>query len=518
MRSTFHGIETAKRSLFTQQAALQTTGHNIANASTAGYSRQVVNMTASRPIEAVGMMHSSIPGQLGTGVEFTSITRVREKFLDDQFRNENKNLGSWEVQSDTLEKIEAIVSEPSDSGIRTVMDSFWKSWSELSKNPEDVTGRKIVRENAIALADAFNLTSKQLKDLSNDLTENINVKVNEINSISTTIANLNSEIQRIEGLGDNANDLRDQRDLLTDQLSKIANIQVQDTPQGYTIALGGSPLVDGGATTPTTTDILTAAFNSGALNSGQVHGMMLSRDRYVADYQRQLDTMANTLVNGEFTITIPKDSVLPEGTIINNVVYTGENRKLASDLTVKINGINGLHQLGYTLGSPPTKGGAFFTTKDNSGTVTAENIQLSAAIIASGDNIATSLRTVGTGADESVVKGNNGLALLMSQLKDVKFTINSSTGVTTGTVDDYYRSIVGQLGVQGMEASRNLTNQQSLVDQVSSRRESVSGVSLDEEMANMIKFQHAYNAAARAMTTFDETLDKVINGMGVVGR
>lgn len=518
MRSTFHGIETAKRSLFTQQAALQTTGHNIANANTAGYSRQVVNMTAARPIEAVGMMHSAVPGQLGTGVEFTSITRVREKFLDDQFRNENKNLGSWEVQSDTLEKIEAIVSEPSDSGIRTVMDNFWKSWSELSKNPEDVTGRKIVRENAIALADSFNLTSKQLKDLSNDLTENINVKVSEINSISSTIANLNNEIQRIEGLGDNANDLKDQRDLLTDQLSKIANIQVQDTPQGYSITLGGAALVNGGTSTATSAAILTTAFNSGALNSGEVHGMFLSRDRYVADYQKQLDTMANTLVNGEFTITIPKDSVLPEGTILEGITYSGENRKLTSDITVKINGINGLHQLGYTLGNPPTKGVPFFTTKDNSGTITAESIQLSAMIVASGDNIATSLRTIGSGADENVVKGNNGLALLMSQLKDVKFTINSGTGVMTGTVDDYYRSIVGQLGVQSMEASRNLTNQQSLVDQVSSRRESVSGVSLDEEMANMIKFQHAYNAAARAMTTFDETLDKVINGMGTVGR
>ena len=146
MRSTFHGLETAKRSLVTQQVALQTTGHNVANANTAGYSRQTVNMVASKPMEAVGMMRSTAPGQLGTGVEFDSITRIREKFLDTQFRNESKTYGSWSIQLDTLEKLETIVNEPSNTGLRSVMDNFWKSWHDLSENPEDITARKLVRE------------------------------------------------------------------------------------------------------------------------------------------------------------------------------------------------------------------------------------------------------------------------------------------------------------------------------------------------------------------------------------
>ena len=176
MRSTFHGLETAKRSLFTQQAALSTTGHNIANANTVGYSRQVVNITASRPIEASGLMSSNAPGQLGTGVEFTSITRMREKFLDDQYRNENKSYGNWTIQAGTMDKLEAIINEPSDTGIRKVLDNFWKSWSDLAKDPDNVTGRKIVKENAMALSNAFNFTNKQLQDLQNDLSSNIEVK------------------------------------------------------------------------------------------------------------------------------------------------------------------------------------------------------------------------------------------------------------------------------------------------------------------------------------------------------
>ncbi|WP_135552154.1 flagellar hook-associated protein FlgK [Paenibacillus cymbidii] len=514
MRSTFHLLETAQRALFTQQAALQTTGQNVANANTAGYSRQVVNMQATRPIEAVGMSHSTVPGQLGTGVEFGSITRIREKFLDDQFRNENKTLGSWTVRQDTLEKLESIINEPSDTGVRTVMENFWKAWSDLSKDPEKTDGRKIVRENALALADAFNSTSKQLSDLSSDLTQNIGVNVGQANTLLTTIASLNGEIMRVETFGDNANDLRDQRDLLTDQLSKIMNIQVQDTDTGYTITMGSVQLLEFDTPTELTSQMMTDAFSAGDLNSGELYGMIYSRDQYVANYQQELDKLANTFANGAVTITIPKGSILPEGTELDGVVYTGDTRLLTEDLTVTVNGINGLHRLGYTFDGTSDAGGDFFVGTD------AASFQVSEEIKGNANLIATSMRTTGTEADDPVIKGNNTLALLMSQLKDRKFTFPSGEGGsdTIATVDDYFRSFVGQLGVQTLEATRQATNQQILVNQVDSRRMAVSSVSLDEEMSNMIKFQHAYGAAARVMTVFDEMLDKIINGMGVVGR
>ncbi|MBD2845835.1 flagellar hook-associated protein FlgK [Paenibacillus sp. IB182496] len=513
MRSTFHVLETAKRSLFTQQAAINTVGHNIANANTSGYSRQVVGMVAGRPIEAVGLSRSTAPGQLGTGVEFTSIERVRVAFLDDQFRNQSKYLGSWSVQADTLAKLEAVVNEPGDTGIRTVLENFWNAWSDLSKDPESITGRKIVRENALALVDAFNQTSRQLSDLSQDLTSNIEVKATEINTITKTIASLNNEIRRIEGLGDHANDLRDQRDLLTDQLSQIVNINVTENESGYTINMGNVNLVDGQTATEVTAASLESAYSSGNLNNGEVFGMIVSRDVYVAEYQGQLDLLANTLANGEMEVTIPAGSVLP-----------GTTTPLATDTVMTVNGINGLHQLGYTLEEPLATGLDFFTFEAGSTGITAASIRLNPAIESDTNKIASSLRTTtdaGPPPVSTAVKGNNTLALLMSELKNIKFSFDETAaggGVYDSTLSNYYNGMVGSLGVQAQEANRQYENASIQTEQVDMSRQSVSGVSLDEEMSNLIKYQHAYSAAARIMTAFDEMMNKLINGTGVVGR
>ncbi|QHT63451.1 flagellar hook-associated protein FlgK [Paenibacillus lycopersici] len=510
MTSTFHSLETAKRSLFAQQTTINTIGHNIANANTEGYSRQRVTLTTSRPMEAFGMNRSVAAGQLGTGVEATAITRVRTAFLDDQYRNQNKFVGSWSVQADTLSKLEAIVNEPSDSGIRSVMDKFYQAWSDLSKDPENVTGRKIVRETALALTDAFNQTSKQLQDLSADLTSSIDVKATEVNSYLDTIASLNTEIRRIESLGDDANDLQDQRDLLVDKLSQIVNVQVTKTPDGYTVAMGDTNLVNGGTATPVTSATLEAAYQRGQLNSGEVYGMFVSRDVYVADYQKQLDTLANTLANGDIEVTIPAGSVLP-----------GTTTPLATATTMTVKGINGLHKLGYTMDDPATAATDFFTFDSSASGITAASIRLNPVIAGDTNKIATSMRTINAAGTDTVVKGNNSLALLMSELGEVKFKFDQSAtgnGISEATINNFYSSMVGALGVQSQEAQRQYANSAAQLDQVESTRQSVSGVSLDEEMSDLVKFQHAYSAAARFMTTFDQMLEKLINGTGVVGR
>lgn len=517
MTSTFHSIETAKRSLFTQTTALSTTGHNVANANTEGYSRQTVNMKAAIPMEPFAFLHSTTPGQLGTGVEFDSITRVREKFLDDQYRNENTNFGSWSIQRDTLEKLEAIVNEPSDTGFRTVMDNFYKSWSDLSKNPEDVTARRIVKETTLALTDAMNQISRQLGALSEDLDSNISVKSSEIQGYLGNIANLNSSIVKIESLGDNANDLRDQRDLMADKLSKIMNITVTDSPQGYSIQMNGQALVTGGAVQAVVDPAyLNAAYTAGNLTNGEVHGMIKSRDTLVSDYQKQMDDLANTLANGDIEITLPAGSVLPDNTVLDGVTYTGAARTLATDLKVTVKGLNGLHQLGYSMDGTNTPGVPFFTAAGGGTTITAGNISLNAEILADPNKIATSLRTTDASGTETVIKGNNTLAILLANLKDTP--MKSADGLRNATIGAQFSAIVGQLGVQSQEAARQTSNSEFLVEQVDTRRQSVSGVSLDEEMANMIKFQHAYSASARFMTTYDELLDKLINSTGTVGR
>ncbi|RKN78876.1 flagellar hook-associated protein FlgK [Paenibacillus ginsengarvi] len=530
MRSTFGGIEISKRSLFSHQAALTTTGHNVANANTRGYSRQVVNFVAAKPLEAVGMMRSNIPGQSGQGVEFTSITRIREQFLDGQFYNENKSLGEWSIRNDTLEKIEAIINEPTDTGIRQVVENFWNSWQELSKNPDNLTARSVVKESAIALTDAFNHTAKQLNDLSSDLTDNINVKVIQINTAAQQIAELNQEIFRVEGLGNDANDLRDQRDVLLDDLSKVINVNVTETDSGYNVRMGNIQLVEGrNVVTQFTAQTLEQAYTSKDLASGEAFGMIVSRDSFVASYRNELNTMIRALATGDTEVTLPKGAVIPAGTQIGTKVYNGtiEQRTLTEPLKTTVKGFNGLHSLGYALTNGEAKqGGVFFQSKDGSNPITAENISVSPDIVNNVENIASAMRTYLDPADNKVkvVKGNNDLALLMAGLRSTKFDFSTSSdagnvvALNGGTLDEFFRAVVGQLGVQTQEATRQMANQKILVEQVESRRQSVSGVSMDEEMANMIKFQHAYNAAARALTVQDEILDKVINGMGVVGR
>jgi flagellar hook-associated protein 1 FlgK len=528
MRSTFSGIEISKRALFTQQEALNTTGHNVANANTRGYSRQVVNMVAAKPAEAVAMSHSTVPGQMGQSVEFSSITRIREKFLDSQYYNENKSSGEWTVRQDTLDKLQGIINEPSDTGVRQVIQNFWNAWQELSKAPDNLTGRAVVKESALAMADAFKHTSKQLSDLSSDLTDNINVKTTYINSTTDQIAKLNNEIYRIEGLGNNANDLRDQRDVLLDDLSKTVNITVVEDSSGYRVSMGSQVLVDGFDVTTTVSSASLQASMGTDLTSGEVYGMINSRDVLVASYQNELNTMVKTMVEGDVKVTLPAGAVVPQGTVIGTKTYSGtvEDRTLKEtdvrDITVK--GFNGLHKLGYVLNNGAfVKGDNFFTTSDG-GAISASNIIVNPNIEHNVSNIATSLRTYVDPADgvEKSVSGNNDMALIVAELPQKSFNFDPTGSGTVvlkeGTLDEFFRAVVGQLGVQGQEAERQNANQKVLVEQVEARRQSVSGVSMDEEMANMIKFQHAYNAAARAMTVYDEALDKVINSMGIVGR
>jgi flagellar hook-associated protein 1 FlgK len=511
MGSTFTGIEISKRSLFSHQAALTTTGHNISNSNTKGYTRQTVNLVAARPLEAVGLMRTTVAGQSGQGVEFSSITRIREGYLDAQFMNENKSLGQWTIRSDALEKLEKIVNEPSDTGIRQTIEGFWNAWQELTKYPDSRTNRVLVKERTIALTDSLNSTAVKLNELASDLTENIKVRAQQMDTILGGVAKLNEEIYRVEGLGNDANDLRDQRDLLVDELSGYINVTIIEDTRGYNISMGSTALVTGNSKdVEMTQSFLESSFGTN-LQNGEVAGMIFSRDQLVTSYKEDLNAMVRSIVQGEVEITLPANTILPSGVTVTDANGTEFSGTLTSDTTVVVNGLNGLHQLGYTLNDTP--GQPFFQITAGK---EAETIKMNPDILDNVFLIAASNRTfVDEAGNTKVVKGSNEMALLIAGLKNKKFEYKEGQ---SGTVDDYFRSIIGELGVQGQEAHRQLENQKALVEHVESRRQSVSGVSMDEEMTNMIKFQHAYNAAARAMTTCDEILDKVINGMGVVGR
>ena len=369
----------------------------------------------------------------------------------------------------------------------------------------------------MALADSLNHTSKQLSDLQSDIETNMNIKLLDVNSMLGTISQLNVEINRVEGLGDSANDLRDQRDLLADQISKVININVTELASGYQISMGGVNLVEGNALPqPLTMDALNEAYTNGDLNSGEMHGLIVSKDRFVSGYIDDLDKLARTIANGDVEITLPAGTLLPQGVVLNGI--PAGTREITADTKVTVKGLNGLHQLGYTLSGE--QGIPFFTNAGGTTEgITAASFKVNSAIINDAHKIATAMKTT-TDADgnETAVVGNNALAVLFSQARDFKFDFGTNGVEDKNTLQSFFSSVVGQLGVQTKEATRQTSNAQALVDQVDGRRQSVSGVSLDEEMSNLIKFQHAYNASARNMTTIDEMLDRIINGMGIVGR
>ncbi|MNZ71734.1 Flagellar hook-associated protein 1 [compost metagenome] len=523
MTSTFHGIETSKRALFVNTTSMQTLGHNISNASTEGYSRQRVNQTEARPIWAMGMTKSQQPGMLGTGVEYGSITRVRDSFLDIQYRRENQYLGSWEVLNATMVSIQGILNEPSGSGLSTVMDDFWNSWETLNRDPSLLSARVAVAGAASNMTDTLKHVSESLNNLTNDINSNIDKKVLEANNLLDNIARLNVLIRDNESFGDHANDYRDQRDLLIDKLSTIVDVQFTEDEVGMVnITAAGANVLTGDAVT-----YLTAA-NAATATAGQLNGYTksLTETQTIRD---QLNAMVNTLVNGDIKVTLSNGYVTPaqmtalnqvtleDGTTIPAGQVIPAGSRIASSMDIMVKGFNGLHQLGYTLTEPTTSGIPFFVS--TSGAFTIDDIRVNPEILADTNKIAASSKYENTGGVDKVIRGNSDIANALASLRDALFTFPADlTSLSKGTTDDYFRALAGDLGIRAANTERNFNNQQSMVDNLQIQRQSISGVSIDEELADMIRFQQAYNAAARNMTTVDEMLDRVINSMGIVGR
>lgn len=524
MRSTFHGLETSKRAILTQQTALQTVGHNIANAASKGYSRQRVTLTATQPIEAPGMQNSTAAGQLGTGVQYDSIERLRDSYLDLQFRRENGSLSMWNVRKQTLDSIISMINEPSESGLRSVMDKFWNALEVLNRDPGLLSARIDLVGAAVNLADTFNELDVGLRGMEDDIAGNIERKVTQANVLIEGISNLHTLIRRTEAMGNNANDYRDQRDRLVDELSALVDVQVTETPDGnYTIMAAGVAVVVNDAATLLTPD------NAADAASGELAGYMHAM-REVDLIRDQLNAMVDTLVNGEITVRLPNgymtssemtalnDVELADGTIIPAGTTIPAGSEITSMVELRVNGFNGLHQLGYTLPDAQT-GIPFFTSSDGSDTFTLGNIRVNDAIQKDTNLVAASGKYEMVGTERRAIRGNSDIAHALTALRDHVFTYPSDlTNLSSGTIDDYFRALVGDLGTRSNNANRQSGNLKDLTDAIEIRRSEVSGVSLDEELADMLRFQHAYNAAARNLTTVDEMLDRIINHMGLVGR
>ncbi|WP_138419480.1 flagellar hook-associated protein FlgK [Aquibacillus sediminis] len=513
--STFHGLEVAKRALSTQQSALYTTGHNISNANTEGYTRQRVNFEQTGPFPPASRNRPEIPGQIGSGVKAGSVERVRDAFLDVQYRDENNKLGYHETKADAMKQMEDVMNEPSEQGLSKTMDQFKDALQDLSVNPEDSGARSVVRQRGIAVAETFNYLSGSLEGVREDLKGEIDVTETDMNSLITQINNVNQQIGAVEPHGQLPNDLYDERDRLIDQLSEIADIDVE-----YTASKGQPSDMAMGKATVSLAGSGTELVNGESDTINHVH-VNMNDDNNVDEL---VFYNPNDLPNGEETpetiadedkITIDandfesngklKALVEANGYVDGDGNVSGEFPNMLGKLdemaSTFVDEFNKVHKQGANLSGnePPS----FFEIDDAS--QAAATMKVSQTIIDDADHIAASKN------------GDAGDGENAQKLADV-FT-NPEVGIGKNTsIKSYYESTIGEMGVVKQEADRMVENASALKQQVQENRESVSAVSLDEEMSNMIKFQHAYNAAARSMTTIDEMLDRVINNMGLVGR
>jgi len=377
MRSAFYGLEIAKKALQAQQVAMDIAGHNIANANTVGYTRQLPKFTQqTNPIG--GLFVPPHLKNLGSGVLVDEIRRIRDRYLDLQLRQESRSATYWETIDKGLEQIEVIFGEPNEGGLSKVFDNFWNTWQELAKSPESSAARSLVLEAGDLLAKAFRDTYSRLERQQVQLNEEIAVKVGEVNSYLQQIYDINRQIVRVSAGGGNINDYRDQLDVLVDKLSQILNFQVKDNEDGtYTLVLQGQILVSG----------------------KEQNTLSLDTDPATGLYGVRLATSGETLrlayQDGEMRALFDlRDQSVEE--------YKGYLNRLADDLMAAV---NMLHRSGYTLETPPVKGEDFFTGSGASG--------IAVNPVVAGD--INKLAASATGAP-----GDGSVALAIARIRDRK--------------------------------------------------------------------------------------------------
>jgi flagellar hook-associated protein 1 FlgK len=629
MTSTFQGIEIGKRAVIAHQQALNTTGHNLSNASTEGYSRQRVEFSPFEPIHLPGLNREETPGQIGQGTVVERIERVRDQLLDQRIVAQAGGEGYWTTRDPYITMMEQAYLEVGDKSIRGRMDAFWDAWQELSVFPADSAPRTAVLERGKTLIDSIHERFKALKGLQDMAEEDIRLTVARVNGLSTQIAGLNRDIQKIKAQGDNPNDLLDRRDLLVDKLSSIIDITVDHRdPDEFMVHTAGLILVQGhigrqfaltpGSETEGYSRVTWAETGEDIqFRNGSLAALVELRDHTIQGEIQALDSLSLNFVdlvnevhrrafggNGstgldffterpfvpnvegnydrdgdgafdstyifrvsgtnalesrdqpglEGVITLsgaggnvevpyyPTDTVADIVSRINNsgaevVARLNRDGRLSlkgtpaegairpggnPDFVIRHIEDSGHFLTGYAgvLGAPGAAGAfdwggagavaAFRGGAEDYAVAPVAHpagwIEVNPALIRDPGAVAAGFGENGRPANP----GNGEAALAIAAIRNTPVMVGR-----LGTFDDYFADAVGRIATLGAESRDRLETQNLIMKQLKDMRESISGVNMDEELSNMIKYQHGYAAAARFVTTVNSLLDTLINRMGV---
>ena len=563
MTDIFGVLSIGSKALLTQQKGIYVTGNNIANVNTPGYTRQRLNMSSDVPV-------SSDIGQVGTGVTALGVERIYQRFLGVQINNETQSLGKWAANKDMLERAEMIFDESGGYGLNQMMTEFWAAWQDLSNNPSGSVERTVLIAKSEMLAMTFSKNYQDLQTVQRDIDTMVKGAVEEINSLSERIANLNQKIIQIEAGGESANDYRDQRDLMLNQLSELIDINsFEGANGGVTVSVGtGQPLVEGTNAYRLSTQLnafghqdvvwLDAADNAlsiaDSIDGGKLAGWLDARDLDIRDYLNELDTMAQGLMeavnslhaggygldgstgNDFFTgsaaasgaldslLTISAQeggagnlsvTLVAGGTAGSELVTTDP---VTGDIRIAIeDGVSTRDQIAAALQGHPAIAtvdvedppdtvwtlGAGTDTVALAGGASAANMQVNPAIVLDEQLIAAA---AGFNAVPGDKPGDNGNAVAIANLQNT-LVMNGNTA----TFGDYYESFIGKVGHAVQQAGSYYDHQDQMVHQLANYRESISGVSVDEEMVNLVKYQNVYQAVAKLITIADEMMQSVLN-------
>jgi flagellar hook-associated protein 1 len=473
----------ARTAMNAHQAVVQVAGHNIANAETEGYSRQVGTVTPNEPERREQWV-------IGTGASLGSIERVRDENLDATYRSESSKASGYATRRELLGAVEEVFGEPSDDGLASQLDAFWGAWSDLASNPSSSAARTVVQQRGAIVASTLNAFDARLQSLHDQTKLQLSNSVQEINALASQVASLNTRIVESEAGGAMANDLRDARDVAIDKLSKLGDVRViPSRDHSVQVLLGSNSLVD--------------SASSRAVRLQEDAGGTLS-----LRFDRASESM------------LPPGGALSAMMDVLNVDLAAARGRLDAMAQGLVDTVNTAHRLGQTFDAAgtATAAGDFFHPGDPDPSapgsylpVTAADIRLSDAVRANPARIAASAATPSAG--QVAGPGNNEVALALAGLRDAANTVSfTSAGGATEQKGFavFYRDMTGRIGTQVQDAESSATVHETLVEQTDRRRASESGVNVDEELTTLMRAQQAYAAAAKVITIAQELLKTIV--------
>lgn len=477
MPGSFFGLEISRRGLQVHRNVMDITNHNIANASTPGYSRQEGIVQVSDPWTLPDLASRMQPGQLGTGVITDSVRRLRDLYLDAQYRQSSSFEGYWEKKLDMAMRAEALFPEPDGRGAQAVLLNFFNDWQDLNNNPQDLGVKKALAESGDELAGIFRQLYSQLKDIGSSImvpdtaesppgyrkivSGELGGQVDLTNQLLTRIADLSNTITRLVINGAQPNDLLDQRDNLMDELAKMGRIDVQSEENGaITVKFIGD----------NATVLSTDASGKTVASRVDIYNGVADGNNYLFIDGVQALNLTDLADSSAATYTgASQGSILGlESSRLENIDILNQVDSLAQAIIKNVNEKADL---------------TFFT----------------------GAGAADMALDVNVKNDPNLIIGENALAV--AQLRSTQILI----GGASVTFESYYQGIVAEVGGKADHFTSMLENQQAIAQQLTSMKQSVSGVSVDEELSRVIQYQYGYQASAKMLGVQDEMLDYLIN-------